>query len=191
MHPQEAGAIIRELDEKQVNLTAQGLWSSQEMALHINLLEMRAVFLSLQQLLPHILNKTILVRSDNTTVCSYITKLGGTKSPPLCQEVTRLLDWCWTHGIHLTSLHIPGDSNFLADVLSRQDIDHREWSLHQRVVNCLFKMWDTPVVDLFASIHNKKIQNFCSLLPCQHAVVQDAFTLNWANFSIVMLFLQL
>ena len=88
----------------------------------------------------------------------------------------------------MTSLHIPGDSNFLADVLSRQDIDHREWSLHQRVVNCLFKMWNTPVVDLFASIHNKKIQNFCSLLPCQHAVVQDAFTLNWANFSIVYAF---
>ena len=100
--------------------------------------------------------------------------------------MTQLLDWCWACRIQLTSLHIPGDSNFLANVLSRQDIDHREWSLHRRVVCYLFKMWNIPVVDLLLPF--TRIPNFCSLLPCQHAVVQGPFTLNWENFSMVYTF---
>ena len=178
------GGAIVELMGQQVQLVCQGTWSPQVSALHINILEMRAVFLTLKHFLSHIVNKTVLVRSDNTTVCSYINKLGGTKSPQLCQEVTELWDWCWSNNVEMTSLHIPGEDNTLADVLSRQPVQAREWSLHYRIVNTLFTMWDRPVIDLFASTHNKKIANYCSLYPDPNAVTQDAFSINWASFSL-------
>ena len=182
------GGAIVELDGVQVQMVCQGTWSPQQSALHINLLEMKAVFLVLKFFLSHIVNKTVMVRSDNSTVCAYINKMGGTKSLPLCQEVTSLWNWCWDHNVDLRSLHIPGEDNVIADVLSRQPVQAREWSLHHRVVNTLFTMWDRPVIDLFASIHNKKIANYCSLYPDPNAYMQDAFTIDWARFSIAYAF---
>ena len=29
-----------------------------------------------------------------------------------------------------------------------------EWSLHPEVVNLIFRLWGTPVVDMFATVHN-------------------------------------
>ena len=66
------------------DFTARGLWSTQESALHINLLELKAVLLALKQFERLCWNQTILVCSDNTTVVSYINKEGGMKSGSLC-----------------------------------------------------------------------------------------------------------
>ena len=90
------------------------------MAWHINILEMRAVFMGLKQFLFLIANKSVFIHSDNTTVCSYINNMGETRFPHLCQEVTDLLAWCWLNKINLTLLHISGEYNFLTHVLSRQ-----------------------------------------------------------------------
>ena len=178
------GGAILEIENVQVNHICQGTWSLQESACHINLLEMKAVSLVLKSFLSLIANKTVLVRSDNTTVCSYIDKMGGTKSLPLCQEVTLLIDWCWLYNFNLQSLHIPGEENCLADVLSRQPVQAREWSLHYRITNFLFAMWDKPVIDLFASVHNHKLPTYCSLYPDPNAYMQDAFSISWDSFSL-------
>ena len=68
----------------------QGTWSLRDSKLHINLLEMKAVHLSLQHFLPKLQGKPVLVRTDNTTVYNISTNK-GTQS----QETFVLL-----HGIY-------------------------------------------------------------------------------------------
>ena len=62
----------------------QGTWSNSQSELHINLLELEAVFLTVKHFLPVLNNKNVLIRSNSTTVCQYVNRQGGTKSPPLC-----------------------------------------------------------------------------------------------------------
>ena len=64
--------------------TARGSWSLPESKLHINYLELKAVFLALEEFQDLCTDKIVLVATDNTTVVSYINKEGGMKSGPLC-----------------------------------------------------------------------------------------------------------
>ena len=57
--------------------TARGTWSLPESKLHINHLELKAVFLALKEFRTLVCNKTVLIATDNTTVVAYITKEGG------------------------------------------------------------------------------------------------------------------
>ena len=67
--------------------TARGTWSLPESKLHINFLELKAVFLALKEFQDLCLNNIVLVATDNTTVVAYINKEEGMKSGPLlCQE---------------------------------------------------------------------------------------------------------
>ena len=54
--------------------TARGSWSLPESKLHINYLELKAVFLALKEFQDLCTNKKVLVATDNTTVVSYINK---------------------------------------------------------------------------------------------------------------------
>ena len=168
----------------------QGTWSNQQKLWHINALEMLAVELSLKKFCHHLSNSVVLVRSDNTTTCAYINKMGGTKSPQLCIQVYHLLLWCKRKSIVLRAAFVPGLLNVQADALSRwkskpidhslvHQVDHREWALHPQVANSLFILLGEPTIDLFATQVNKKLQIFCSLIPSKSAVHQDAFTLTW------------
>ena len=116
------------------DFTARGLWSTQESALHINLLELKAMLLALKRFERLCWNQTILVCSDNTTVVSYINKEGGMKSGSLCALLWRLLMWCNQRQIVLRARHIPGHLNVIADKLSRHgQVIQTEWSLLQEV----------------------------------------------------------
>ena len=64
--------------------TARGTWSLPESKLHINYLELKAVFLALKEFQNLCENKIVLVATDNTTVMSYINKEGGMRSGTLC-----------------------------------------------------------------------------------------------------------
>ena len=57
--------------------TARGTWSLPESKLHINHLELKAVFLALKDFQTLCCNKTVLIATDNTTVVAYINKEGG------------------------------------------------------------------------------------------------------------------
>ena len=57
--------------------TARGTWSLPESKLHINHLELKAVFLALKEFRTLVCNKTVLIATDNTTVVAYINKEGG------------------------------------------------------------------------------------------------------------------
>ena len=46
--------------------------------------------------------QSLLIRSDNTTVVSYINFQGGTHSPSLCLLTIELWEWCIQRGIQLS-----------------------------------------------------------------------------------------
>ena len=70
---------------------ARGSWSLPESKLHINYLELKAVFLALKEFQDLYTDKLVLVATDNTTVVSYIKKEGGMRSGPLCALLWRIL----------------------------------------------------------------------------------------------------
>ena len=74
--------------------TARGSWSLPESKLHINYLELKAVFLALKEFQDLCTGQIVLVATDNTTVVSYINKEGGMRSGPLCALLWRILTWC-------------------------------------------------------------------------------------------------
>ena len=135
--------------------TARGTWSLPESKLHINHLELKAVFLALKEFRTLVSNKTVLIATDNTTVVAYINKEGGMKSGSLCALLWRILSWCTRQQVTLRARHIPGRLNVIADKLSRlgQTIQ-TEWSLHPEVFQAVCSTWHQPQVDLFATRFN-------------------------------------
>ena len=100
-------------------LTARGTWSLPESKLHINHLELKAVFLALKEFKDLCSNNIVLVATDNTTVVTYMNKEGGMKSGALCFLLWRILTWCTRRQVTLKARHINGQLNVIADKLSR------------------------------------------------------------------------
>ena len=71
--------------------SVKGLWSNGEKRLHINFLELNAIFLALKQFKDQSQNQTMLVATENATVVAYINKQGGTHSA----EMWRIMTWCY------------------------------------------------------------------------------------------------
>ena len=103
--------------------TARGVWSYTESRLHINFLELKAVFLTLKSFEHLCRDQIVLIATDNTTVVSYINKEGGMGSGSLCALLWRLLSWCHPRGIVLRARHIPGRLNVIADKTQSGDSD--------------------------------------------------------------------
>ena len=108
----------------------------------------------------------VLIATDNTTVVFYINKQGGTHSLTLLRLVVHLFMWLQALDTVLRARHIPGCLNVIADCLSRpnQPISTR-WSLHSESVNRIFQFWGTPMVHIFATVHNTRILQFMSPIP--------------------------
>ena len=97
-------------------------------------------------------NQVVLVATDDSTVISYISKQGRTRSQSLLQHTRDLLVWCQARGIQIRARHIPGRLKFLPYSLSRKgQILPTEWSLCPRVFAALCNLWGTPMVDLFTT----------------------------------------
>ena len=78
----------------------------------------------------HLMNKRVLVASDNATVVSYLNKQGGTHSLEICLMIWCLMAFCNSRA---TAGHIQGCVNVIADSLSRRKkIIQTEWSLHPK-----------------------------------------------------------
>ena len=73
--------------------TTRGSWSLPESKLHINYLELKAVFLAPKEFQDFYSGKIVLLATDNTTMVSYINREGGMRSGPLCALLWRLLTW--------------------------------------------------------------------------------------------------
>jgi hypothetical protein len=109
---------------------------------------------------------------------------GGTRSPLLSCLVEELLIWCLENEVELIALHLPGIRNSAADALSRRLRFHNtEWQLTQWVANALFRRWDGPKVDLFASPMNARLPIFVSLRPEPMALATDALAISWSHMD--------
>ena len=125
--------------------STQGLWSPQEKGLHINVLELKAVFLALRHFKDQCQDQTVLLATDNSTVVAYINKQGGTHSAEMCALLWRIMIWCHHSHITLKARHIPGCLNVMADLLSRSNqVQLTEWSLHPQVFKQICQKWFTP-----------------------------------------------
>ena len=118
---------------------------------------------------------------------TYINKQGGTHSHLLLQLVVDLFLWLQTQDITLRARHIPGCLNVIADHLSRPNqAIMTEWSLHPEVVNLIFRLWGTPVVDRIATVHNMHLPQFKALVPEPRALAIDALSQAWQGRSMYM-----
>ncbi|MES9880852.1 MAG: reverse transcriptase domain-containing protein [Sedimenticola sp.] len=157
-----------------------GKWSASWRQKHINMLELRAVYLALRHFAPFMEARRVLIATDNTTVAAYINKEGGTRSRDLFLLTMRILQLCAGSSISLCARYIPGKLNVLADSLSREGrIIHTEWMLHPHVLREVFRHWGTPCLDLFATRLNRQLVDFVSPVPDPRAWATDALSLSW------------
>ncbi|XP_060547192.1 uncharacterized protein LOC117673540 [Pantherophis guttatus] len=148
-----------------LHLMAQDQWSVRESLLNINLLELRAVRLTLSHFRYQVAGKDVLVLMDNTTAKAHINRLGGTRSRSLMAEALQLGLWAEEHLNSIKADHISGSANIQADALSRNLMDHREWSIPPDLFLEISARFGTPLVDLFASSANHQVPRYFSRYP--------------------------
>ena len=175
--------------------TARGVWSKPEGKLHINFLELKAVFLALKSIKPNCSD------CDRQHDCGLVHKQGGryeirlSLCPPVETSVLVPSQGNSPEGkAHSGSLECDsgqaiqtqsGRLNVIADKLSRHNqVIQTEWSLDQRVFNLLCSKWGLPQVDLFATRFNFKIPRFVSPVPDQRAWAVDALSQPWEGLEV-------
>ena len=161
-----------------------GVWSPQESSLHINLLELKVLFLALHSFKHLVTDHRVTAMCDNSTVVAYVNKQGGTVSDSLCSLTGQLLRWTEANRVQLEARYLPGQSNVLADLLSRRNqVLGAEWSLHPQVAKDLLRTWGSPTLDLFATHLNAKLPLYCSLILDPQALFEDDFRHPWDNLD--------
>ncbi|PIK38121.1 hypothetical protein BSL78_25033 [Apostichopus japonicus] len=165
------------------NRTAWGTWSPTERSFHINILEMIAVKRALETFNEHIQGTITTVFTDNTTVVAYINRQGGTHSEKLCRLAWEVITAAEDSGTILRASHIAGKLNVMADALSRGHLDPNEWTLEQETCNRIFAIFGKPMIDLFATYTNSKLQTFCSRRFHPQAYHTDAMSLPWDHLE--------
>lgn len=98
--------------------SARGIWSASRRELHLNHLELLAVFLALKHFHPVLEGQHVLVRADNSTVLSYINRQGGTRSLQMLKLSCSLLLWCSVYFLSVRATHVPGHRNLGPDLLT-------------------------------------------------------------------------
>ena len=67
-----------------------GCWNAQEAELHINSLEMLAAFYAIKAFIKNCQGISVLLRTDNMSVVTYVNRMGGTRSPLLTAQAIDL-----------------------------------------------------------------------------------------------------
>ena len=147
---------------------------------HIHVLELKAILLALKSYFRHNCNfKHIHILTDNSTALAYINNTVGMHSD-LCNYIAkRIWEIAQNRGFWISSSHIPGAENTMADKMSRVFSDNTEWMLSIELFNILCdKFQSSPQVDLFATRLNKQIDKYVSSMPDPYCIA-----VNVLNFS--------
>lgn len=167
---------------KTSHTTFSGLWSKSDSELHINFLEMKAAFLSLQYFCSGLSDKHVRLYLDNTVAIKYLDKMGGRKVT-LNNLTKEIWEWCKDRNIWISVFHIPGSRNCVADALSRKNNEDMEWMLCSKVFQRIqFYLGDCEI-DLFASKSNFRLPQYVSYRPDHKAFAVNAFSLSWTNLN--------
>lgn len=159
----------------------KGTWTVEEAKLHINELELLALFFGLKSFIKGA-GYHIICHVDNTTAISYINKFGGCRSTYSHSIAKLIWQFCEENGHWLTATYIHTKANKLADQLSRGSINEHDFSLSDTAFSEIVKCFGMPEVDLFATYVSKKCIRFWSWLPDPLAEGVDAFTNTWNEY---------
>ena len=111
-------------------LQSQGLWTSEQCNLHINVRELYVVFICLTIFCTDKSEVHIKFELDNMTAVSYINHIGGCRSSACDTVARKIWAWCISHNTRVTANYIPGPSNVVADSSSRTHLSDHEWQLN-------------------------------------------------------------
>ena len=162
----------------------QGLWSDEFQEAHINVKELRAVWLALSASPSLCLNSVIKVFSDNKTTVAWLNKGTSIRSELARDILFKLTEFKLTWNCQINASHIKGSANLVADSLSRSLDLCSELSLNENAFKLICKMFNfVPEVDLFASHANHKCSQYYSASPDPNALGVDALAHNWDNFD--------
>ena len=164
----------------------QGFWRSYQFSWHINRKELKAAFLALKFLIPHITNVHVQIRIDNRTVITYVNHLGSTRSLELNSIAVKMWAWWLERNMFLSALYVPGIMNKIADLLSHLKLESTEWMLSPRIFKQIVYVYRMPVLDMFASTLNHQIPKYFSWTLDLQAVGMDAFSVNWNKGLLYM-----
>ena len=116
---------------------------------------MLAVLFSLKAFYKELSRKHVLVRIDNMTAMPDLGKMGTSHSEKRNDLTRTLWEWCLDNNMWLTTRHIPGKENTLADAESRKSRKETEWTLDRGIFHeAVKKINFEPQIDLFASRFN-------------------------------------
>ena len=151
--------------------TTSGTWSVPESHLHVNFLELKAVFLAL---------KKISARSTGESRSScHRHKQGGryevrlTLCPSMAAPVLVQSETCSKGQTYPRS-----SESDCGQILSTRP-NQTEWSLHQEVFDLLCQTWHHPQVDMFVTRYSYKLAQYVSPVPDPTAWAVDALTVSW------------
>ena len=114
--------------------TASGRWSEAMKELHINVLELNAIWLGIQAFEDTLHDSNVAIMCENVSDIAYLRNQGGTRSQQMCRMAIDTCEWAEERSMTLIPRHLPGHLNVLADHLSRRDqILKTEWSLNPAV----------------------------------------------------------
>ena len=115
------------------NTPKGGAWFPNEKKLHINVLELKAIFLVLKAFIKA-KNKLVKIMCDNTTAIFCINKMGTSRSMDCHYLTVKIWQWAMKSNIQLTA-HIPGKQNIIVDRESRVCHVNLEWMLSPRYLH--------------------------------------------------------
>ena len=164
-------------------LSTGGHWTESESLLHINVLELKAVFFGLKSFLNDASGKHIRVRCDNTTTVSYINHLGGVKSIDCHKQTRGIWEWAMARKLLISAEFIAGKINTEADEASRIFDENTEWAIPNNIFLKIQENFMKFDIDLFASRLNAKVSRYAAWKPDPNASIIDAFSLDWKNIS--------
>ena len=147
-------------------------WSAAEKLLHINILELKGVFLALQALLGNKSSITVSLNMDNSMAVAYINHKRGTHSPHLVQLALDFWNWCIQRDIFVVAHHVPGK----IPQESRLFVENTDWMLDPSLIRPFLRHCQT---DLFATRLTHQLPTYISWRPDPKALHSDAFSLNW------------
>lgn len=162
-------------------IKTRGFWNSTEAMLHINVLELLAIFNGLKALVSKS-SKRILCRTDNTTAIAYINRYGGCRSKEAHLIAKQIWQYCEKHKIVIFASYINTKDNFVADKLSREKLDKQDFMLNRKYFCEIRAKLGSPEIDLFATSKSKQCEKFVSWLPDPGCEWVDAFTKPWMSF---------
>ncbi len=163
------------------NTSTGGDWNEAEQKLHINTLELKAAFFTLQCFCSEVSNVHVRLMMDNTSAIACVNNFGSMKLH-LLEISNDMFAWALSRDIYLTAGYIPGKDNVLADKESRTRNLDAEWQLKKKWFDYIVSQLGAPDIDLFASRINKQLDRYVSWRPDPHAQFIDAFSESWSGF---------